>query len=205
MTAEGITIEERARGPSWCILRTHGGRTMPLARSLAEAGILAWTPVEHVRRRIPRSKEKEREFRPVPFLPTYVFAPWDDRSALQRLEAAAESEHPAFSIFRHRGATVRVTEVELAALRRREAESLRRMEQSVEAQERHGQRMKARGQPLPRGAAVEIGEGAFAGLSGIVEESDGRHTLVLFGTHLRVTIETSTLRGNAVAEPSSAD
>jgi transcription antitermination factor NusG len=196
---------ERAREERWCILRTHGGRTLPLARSLADAGILAWTPVEHVRRRIPRSREKEREFRPVPYLPTYVFAPAADLGELRRLEVAEESGHPAFSIFRHYGASVLVPEAEIASLRQREAESRRRMEQSLDAQERHGRPLRERAVPYARGSEVAVEEGAFAGLSGIVEESDGRHTLLLFGTHLRVTIETSTLRGNAVAEPSSAD
>lgn len=195
---------EGAAGARWCILRTHGGRTLPLARSLADAGICAWTPVEHIRRRIPRSKEKEREFRPVPYLPTYVFAPAADLGELRRLEAAEESGHPAFSIFRHCGASVLVPDAEVAALRQRETESARRMEQSVAAQERHGRRQRERAEPYAQGAPVSVEQGAFAGLSGIVEESDGRHTLVLFGTSLRVTIETSTLRGNDVAEPPSA-
>ncbi|MFZ3484263.1 transcription termination/antitermination protein NusG [Sphingomonas sp. 3-13AW] len=195
---------EYASVRSWCILRTHGGRTMPLARSLADAGILAWTPVEHVRRRIPRSKEKEREFRSVPYLPTYVFAPAADLGELRRLEVATESGHPAFSIFRHCGASVLVSEAEVASLRQREAESLRRMEQSLAAQARHGRPLRERAEPYDRGAEVAVEAGAFAGLSGTVQESDGRHTLLLFGKSLVVTIDTSTLRGNAVAEPASA-
>nr|WP_317892391.1 hypothetical protein [uncultured Sphingomonas sp.] len=193
MMADERPIMEDAEAARWCILRTHGGRTLALAKSLADAGIAAWTPVEQIRRRIPRSKTKEQVFRAVPYMPTYVFAPDSDLGELRRLEAALNNPHPGFSIFRHCGATVRVSDAEVQRLRRMEDESQRRMRQSL----------KERAEPLPPGTTVALG-GAFAGLAGIVEESDGRHTLLLFGTALRVTIETSTLRQDGVAEAPSA-
>jgi hypothetical protein len=38
---------------TWCILRTSGGRTVPLARSLAAVGFEVWTPVRTIRRPAP--------------------------------------------------------------------------------------------------------------------------------------------------------
>ena len=42
-------------GTSWCVVRTQGGQTLSLAKSLQEAGYQAWTPAETVIRRARRS------------------------------------------------------------------------------------------------------------------------------------------------------
>ncbi|WP_277982266.1 hypothetical protein [Sphingomonas faeni] len=60
----------------WAILRTSGGQTLPLMRSLREAGFDVWSPAKPIRRTI-RAKTLsgtrliETE---VPILPTFVFA-----------------------------------------------------------------------------------------------------------------------------------
>jgi hypothetical protein len=41
-------------------------------------------------------------------------------------------------------------------------------------------------------------EGGFAGMTGIVQESDGRYTLVGFGGSLSVKIDTFLLQPNAI-------
>jgi hypothetical protein len=46
--AEVRTVTTRNEGLDWCILRTSGPKTLPLARALAEAGLAIWTLVEIV-------------------------------------------------------------------------------------------------------------------------------------------------------------
>jgi hypothetical protein len=46
--AEVRNLAVENEGQEWCILRTSGPKTLPLARALAEAGLAIWTPVEIV-------------------------------------------------------------------------------------------------------------------------------------------------------------
>lgn len=87
----------------WTILRTSGGQTLPLMRSLREAGFDVWTPAKTFRKTIRANtlmgtRQIEVE---APILPTFVFAREADVETLQGLMLQSISPHPAFSIFRY--------------------------------------------------------------------------------------------------------
>ncbi|MFH7168762.1 hypothetical protein, partial [Klebsiella pneumoniae] len=68
----------------WTILRTSGGQTLPLMRSLREAGFEVWTPAKTFRKTIRANtlmgtRQIEVE---APILPTFVFAREADVEAL---------------------------------------------------------------------------------------------------------------------------
>lgn len=162
------------------ILRTSPSRTLPLAKSLREAGFAVWSPEESRIRRRPRS-QREAELS-LPIVPGFVFADagqqaellalsrspgliyrvWD--SELKRMVAKG---HPHFSVFRSGGSVPRVTAGDLAPLHIIE-DRLRDL-----AAERR-ERARRRG-PVPAfviGQAVRL-PGAFEGLDLIVMAIDG--------------------------------
>lgn len=119
----------------WAILRTSGGQTLPLMRSLREAGLEAWTPARVIRRVLQRGRPGERHVEiDVPILPTFVFA---SEAQLSQLDDAVSGQvsgrgsvHPAFSIFRHGGKIPLIADAEIAGLRGeedREAATLQAM------------------------------------------------------------------------------
>jgi len=92
---------ETAQASRWCILRTSGGQTLPLADYLVKVGIEAWTPRRTFRRTLQAGKKGERKVDvPAPILPTFVFARAAHLVALAKLAADETFPHPAFSIFR---------------------------------------------------------------------------------------------------------
>jgi len=184
----------------WCILRTSGPSTLRLTASLQDAGMQAWTPTEHIRRRMPRGKTKEH--RVVPLAPTYVFVRADRLEELQRIERAEITPHPRFSIFRHCGATVWVGHTMLHPLRMLQQDSYR---QSLPA--------SGRAPGKPRGAHYDVGDkvklttGAFTGFEAFVESSDGLTTTLtvgIFGRPTEVKVPTLQLRGASVSAARSA-
>lgn len=179
----------------WFILRTSGPSTMRLAASLQGDAIEAWTPTEHIRRRVPRSKSTE--FRIVPLAPTYVFVRADRLDEMQRIERAEVTPHPAFSIFRHCGKTVFVRHSNLHPMRRIQQDSYRR---SLPATGRRP--MKKRGEQYEVGDAVKLTTGAFAGFEAFVESSDGLVTTLkvgIFGRPTEVKVPTLQLREASVS------
>ncbi|WP_129586367.1 transcription termination/antitermination protein NusG [Sphingomonas montana] len=179
---------------SWCILRMSGPRTLTLVRSLVAAGIEAWTPTVTRSIRVPRSKAKrERDF---PIMPTFVFAHARHLPELRRCLGLPSNPHPAFSIFRHGGRIPLITD--------REIESVRAIETQGQEARRlaHQQAMdaarRAKRHHVEVGSEVEIPEGGFAGLTGIVEESDGKFALVCFGGSLRVKVASFLLATDGV-------
>lgn len=171
----------------WCILRCKGGNTLKLAASLVLGGIPAWTPIETIKRRPPRSKTWERKDAPV--LPTFVFADAMRLPDLIRLSESWISPHPDFSVFRHYDRFPLIDDRELSALR-------------------HAER---KGTPIDRlpqfntGDRVKLEDGGFAGLTGIIERADGKFALVAFpGFAIPVKIGTLHLAletGNNPATP----
>ncbi len=130
--AEGAATVATVATPSdlrWCILRTAGSRTLPLARSLAEAGVNAWTPTAIADRR--RGRSRVRVEAEAAILPTFVFAPANLVDALLDLESAPTSPHPSFSLFRHNGRVALVAAAEWLAVAASELAGYRRL--SVEA------------------------------------------------------------------------
>ncbi|OHT19923.1 MULTISPECIES: transcription termination/antitermination protein NusG [Edaphosphingomonas] len=157
----------------WCILRMKGQSTLPVFRALAEAGYDVWTPIQIQSRRVPRSKSRVE--RPVPIMPTYVFA----RAARIR-DLFEVSQTVGFSVFHHRDRVPLIAD--------REIEGLRTAEERAKPRDRK--------RVFRVGERVRVPEGAFAGLEGIVEQSDGRHTLVCFGGRLSINVDSFLLRSS---------
>lgn len=167
----------------WCILRTTGGRTVSLARSLERAGIEAWTPIEQQSKRRPRSKVRFEVVAPI--MPTFVFVRAGHLPELARCLAEPVNPHPSFSIFRHGGRIPIIADADIAGLRVAEESAKRRADRA---------RMKAHRHVFPVGEQVRLDEGAFAGMSGVVEGGDGKFALVAFNGGLSVKIATFLLR-----------
>jgi transcription antitermination factor NusG len=182
------------RANDWCILRTSGPRTLMLAASLQGAGVQAWTPTEHRKRRVPRGKAVEHQM--VAMTPTYVFVRECHLPDLRRLEKQHGSPHPSFSIFRYYGATVFVRHGSLHGLRQLQQNSYLA---SLPNAPRHAK--KARAEHYDIGDVVKLKSGAFAGFEAMVETSDGLTTsvrLTLFGRDAGVKIATSQMRADDV-------
>ena len=150
----------------WCILRTAGPSTLRLVRTLTDAGIAAWSPMEKIERRYGVSRK--RRVVPSPLLPTFVFAEFN---ALPYLCSAAQrptSQHPTFTVFRHGDGFPRVPDAALDGLRQHEeAARIRALKKAPKKRYFAGQTIRAPGT-------------AFEGLDGkVVETSKGSGNLVL--------------------------
>jgi hypothetical protein len=173
----------------WCILRTSGARTIPLARSLVDAGIEAWTPINMTSRRRPRSKVRvERE---APIAPTFVFARACHLAELARMRMLPCSPHPGFSIFRHAGRIPLVSDLDMSGMR------------AVEDSERRKILRKQR-QPIVIGQELTPTTGGFAGMTGIVEDAEGRYAIVNFGGWMRgVKVDSWLLDSTEIETPAA--
>jgi hypothetical protein len=93
----------------WAILRTSGGQTLPLMRSLGEAGFDVWSPARPIRRHLKAKTPTGTRLidTEIPILPTFVFANEADLPQLgdivDDMASGRGSLHPAFSIFRYGG------------------------------------------------------------------------------------------------------
>ena len=219
----------------WIILRTSGGQTLPLMRSLQAASIDAWSPARTIRRVLSRGRPSERVMETdVPILPTFVFAREAEFAELVSVIADPASPHPAFSIFRHGGRIPLVGDSEVRGLQDeeeraaatmraiREAESHAEAERiriaairSEAARRRATKEMERaqlstlRSRPMEfgRGSNVEVAEmPAMAGVTGVVEDTDGPFAWVRFGNQAwkiegwrlsPSTLDTSTHQGLA--------
>ena len=173
---------------------------MGLVASLQAAGMDVWTPTEHVKRRVPRSKSTE--YRVVPMAPTYAFARAGLLPELKQIERLDVSPHPRFSIFRYYGETVFVRHRELSALRSQQQDSYRT---ALPASGRAPG--KPRGEAFDHGDTVKITSGPFTGFEAYIELSDGLMTTLsvsLFGRAQEVKVETLHLRSNLVSNKALA-
>lgn len=161
----------------WCILRTSGGKTLPLAKSLTDVGMEAFTPTETRRHKL-RAGKKGMVEKAMPMLPTFVFVREHHQAALFEILMMPISPHPAFSFFRHLGVVKGIPD--------REVERLRDAEQRSKP--------RAARPTLPVGTTVKPKEGPYAGLSGVVEASKNGDCLVFFGGWMKVEIETLNLQ-----------
>lgn len=143
----------------WCILRTSGPHTLPLARSLVEHRYDAWTPIRVEERRRPRSQARRRV--EMPILPTFVFVRAAQVEAIAAAMAAPLSPHPPGSVMRYYGRVPEIADSEVRGLRAEEDRLRRRALQST----RHH---------VPEGTALNFVSGPFGGLSGVVEGCDGK-------------------------------
>lgn len=133
----------------WAILRTSGGQTLPLMRSLREAGFDVWSPARPIRRTLKaktptgtRSIDTE-----VPILPTFVFASEADLPKLvdivDDLASGRGCLHPAFSIFRYGGRIPIVGDAEVRGLRDEEERTIAVL-QAMRAAESHAEAERIR-------------------------------------------------------------
>lgn len=197
----------------WAILRTSGGQTLPLMRSLCEAGFDVWSPAKPIRRTIRAKTPTGTRLidTEVPILPTFLFADERHLSALSDIAALSVSPHPAFSLFRYGGRIPIVGDAEVKGLREEEARTVAVL-QAMRAAESHAEAEKIRiaamqsetarrratkeleqaqraalrstRRTFEPGTAVEVAEmPAMVGVAGVVEASDGVHAWVRFGSH----------------------
>ncbi|WP_267397752.1 MULTISPECIES: hypothetical protein [unclassified Sphingomonas] len=121
----------------WIILRTSGGQTVPLMKSLREAGIDAWSPARTIRRVLHRGKKSERRVEiDVPILATFVFAREEHIVTLADLASDPTSLHPAFSIFRYNGKVPLVADAEVVGLQEEEQREAATMQEIRAAETR---------------------------------------------------------------------
>ena len=196
----------------WCILRTSGGQTLPLVRSLRDAGYEAWSPARTIRRVLfPGKKAEKRIEIDVPILPTFVFVQERHVDALALITRLPISPYPAFSVFHHGGRVPLIGDGQIAGLRAEEereaatmqamrdaetyqaAEEIRIAAIKSEAARRRATRelelgrraeLRSKNRKLGPGTEIEVAEmPALAGMTGVVEANDGKTAHVRFGSH----------------------
>lgn len=192
-------------GDRWCILRTSGGRTLPLARSLQAAGIEAWTPSRTFLRRVPGKANTKKEAT-VAILPTFVFARAVHVGDLAAIAVDPASNHPAFSVFRFAGRVPMLGAHDVGGLQAAHAEADAAYRTELDAEDREARRRaraetlrteKARRRALrserrvfAEGSAVQVADApSLSGLTGVVKRGDGRSYFVAFGGALNIEIE----------------
>lgn len=146
----------------WIVLRTCGRHTLPLAESLGKAGFEVWTPAVVERKRSPHG-DKRKEVRSA-LLPTFVFARSSQLVALSDLAKAERKAGPDFSLFHYLDRIPLIADSELEPLRMAEARKAPRQ----------------RSRQFTQGEIVRVKEGAFTGMSGVVQDSRGGYALVTF-------------------------
>lgn len=161
------------RAVGWCILRTSGARTLPLAASLADAGYEVWTPAEMRLRRAIRGRRATTRHE-APIAPSFVFVRADRVYDLARILALPLSPHPPFSIFHHAGRVPVVADREIAGLRHEEDRARHVWEKA--------ERAKLKAPTFAAGDAVRIQQSAFVGLVGNVEAQHGRNVRLRVGS-----------------------
>jgi hypothetical protein len=104
-------------------LRTSGGRTLNLARSLAEAGFDVWTRPHIIKRPHGKSDAKGRRNTieiNLPILPTFVFARASGLATLAHMAGDPAHQHPLFSLFSHAGRIPLIGNASVSGLREEE-------------------------------------------------------------------------------------
>lgn len=145
---------------SWCVLRTKGQFTLPLAASLSEVGFDAWSPVEVQVTR--ETEHRSRVERLVAAMPTYVLAPLGQAGAI--LAERATGRHKRFSFMHYGEHALLVPDSQVAHLRKIEREAAARREPPN----------------FLVGQTIRVPEGPFQGLGGTVVETKKGWVLVAF-------------------------
>ncbi|MBB5714760.1 hypothetical protein [Sphingomonas aerophila] len=127
----------------------------------------------------------------MPITPSFVFVRADRLADLALVLRLPINPHPPFSLFRHGGRVPLIADREIANLRSMEADAADRAQRAAR---------KAHRQAFTPGQEVTCNEAAFIGLTGVVEQSDGKQAVVLFGGALRMTIASWRLTHNPVQE-----
>jgi hypothetical protein len=197
----------------WCILSTSGGRTLPLARSLAAAGIEVWTPKRTIRRPAPGQRRRlvmgqRRKMIEVDvaILPGFVFARAVHLDDIAGIVIDPASQHPAFTVFQIAGRVPLVTDASVSGLREEEAraeafaQSLRDADSIAEARLARAEFMRterARRAAMRRerrdfveGQRVEVTDmPSMAGMVGVITRSNGTSAMIDFGGRFPMKVE----------------
>lgn len=117
--------EARIARLGWCILRTSGARTLPLAASLSAAGLEAWTPTRTIKRQRFGARPRVERHRvtvemDVAILPTFVFARVTHILDLEHAAKDPASQHPPFSVFHHAGRIPLIADCDIMGLQEAE-------------------------------------------------------------------------------------
>lgn len=153
---------------SWCILRMASADTLKVVQSLKGAGFDVWTPTEWQVARMPRTRA--RYDKPRPIMPSYAFARVEHLDELLRTAMLPTRQGPRFTVFHYGQGVPVVADRGLEGLRHQE----RQLREKFERARFKGLKLAA----LEPGTEVQMPAGAFEGLSGIVEDTQGQFTLV---------------------------
>lgn len=153
---------------SWCILRMASADTLKVTQSLKGAGFDVWTPTEPRIGRMPKTRARYDKQHAI--MPSYAFARVEHIDELLRVAMLPGRQHPGFTVFHYRGGVPVIADCQLGPLRAEQART--------EAVFEKARRKTIKGPILGRGTEVQLPEGAFEGLSGIVEDQQGQFTLV---------------------------
>lgn len=205
-------------GDRWCILRTSGAKTLPLAEALSAGGFDAWSP--RAVSLVAATKRKPASERAAPIVPTFVFVRARQLDDLWRARSLPTSNIPGFHILQLGGRAPEISDLSLSALRVEEARALRIYEAHVAARDAGEARVKrieqlrteqARRKALRTevkaiadGAEVTVTDApAFAGMVGTIVSGNGRSYVVGFGGMMQWTIEAWQIVPVAICSASS--
>jgi len=174
-------------GEPWCILRMAGPRTLKVVESLRRAGYEIWTPATKRRRSLPRST-KYRDVE-IAALPTFAFARYRDVADLNEITLAPHSDHPTFSILRHRGTFARVEDAALYPLREYQADLDARWEAFTKSDRLSKKKRSGRAARYVMGQRVHLPDTAFHGLAGhVVEVRRNGDLIIVFESGGKATV-----------------
>lgn len=197
----------------WCILSTSGGKTLPLARSLAADGIEAWAPVRTIRRPGPGQRRAlhlglRRRLIEVDLaiLPGFVFVWGEHLDDLARMTIDPAHQLPGFTVLQSSGHAALIGDAKLAGLREEELAAAVAVQEMRDAETREqGRRVKAEQMRTERARRValrrerrDFAEGdevgvinmpSMTGMIGTVESSTGTRAKIHFGGTLTIEVE----------------
>ena len=179
-----------ANAERWCILRTSARNTVQLVDELESDGFDVWTPIEIEEKRV--GKSRDRLERCQALMPSFVFGAERDVSNLLRLSANPLKRCSEFSVYHARDRVPLIADRNLGPLRDREASGMLQRDRV----KREVLRRKA--QSLPIGHMVNMPDGAFGGLSGVVMRSRGPKTTVSLNGQMEIEVDTFLLLSDAI-------
>lgn len=153
---------------AWFIIRTASADTLKVNDGLLAHGFEVWTPIEHRRGKMPRTRKiYDKRFA---LMPSYCFARVYQIDALLTFAAMPTRDFPSFSVFTFKGGVPLVADDQLTGLREEEARTQRVFHRA--------KRRDAKGIRFDPGDPIKLTDGPFAGMSGVVEGTQGQYTLV---------------------------
>ena len=203
MTTPTSISSGRVGVSDWIILRTSGRFTLTLAKTLAEDGFDVWTPAKTEMIRVPR-KNARREVR-LPLTPSFIFARAEHlvdllqlakmvvkpragwKNGYRRDKEDEQPPHHDFSVFHWGDNIPMIHDAALEALRAEEGRAIPKRKRS----------------PFGPNEVVKVTKGSFAGMTGVIERTNGKESevwLTMFGRHFRTKIPTFLLKADQVCK-----